>query len=251
MPTSAALVAVIPHPDDEAYSMAGTLHVAAAAGATVTVVCATRGELGEDFSPVATTQLGARRSAELAASCAAMGVQARWLDLPDGGLASLPPGRLEAALREALAALAPQAVLSLGPDGAYGHQDHLALTSALTSALPRLLCDPRLLHVVFPPGLFEPQWCRMTQGVNRTLVSGAAPALGMPGADGDLRIDVRPLREVKLATIAAHRSQLPDGRPHSLFPAGVVEALLVEERFRHVAGPPLPAGAGGPLDGLG
>ena len=134
--------------------MAGTLHVAAAAGATVTVVCATRGERGEDFSPVATTQLGARRSAELAASCAAMGVQARWLDLPDGGLASLPPGRLEAALCEALAALAalaPQAVLSLGPDGAYGHQDHLALTSALTSALPRLLCDPRLLHVVFPP----------------------------------------------------------------------------------------------------
>ena len=123
MPTSAALVAVIPHPDDEAYSMAGTLHVAAAAGATVTVVCATRGERGEDFSPVATTQLGARRSAELAASCAAMGVQARWLDLPDGGLASLPPGRLEAALCEALAALAalaPQAVLSLGPDGAPG-----------------------------------------------------------------------------------------------------------------------------------
>jgi len=41
-------MAVIAHPDDEAYSCAGLLAMAAEGGAVVSVVAATRGEAGRD-----------------------------------------------------------------------------------------------------------------------------------------------------------------------------------------------------------
>ena len=50
------LLAVIPHPDDEAYSMAGTLALCAASGAQIKMICATRGEAGNDLRGVATNK---------------------------------------------------------------------------------------------------------------------------------------------------------------------------------------------------
>lgn len=51
------LLVVLAHPDDESFPMGGTLAKYAAAGAQVTLVCATRGEAGipglspEEYSP--------------------------------------------------------------------------------------------------------------------------------------------------------------------------------------------------------
>lgn len=244
------VLAVVPHPDDESYSMGATLHLAARSGADVTVLCATRGERGEDFS-TESGDLASRRTAELVASCAALGVQPpRFLDFPDGGLAALPPGRLEAALVEALHAHGPDVVLALGADGAYGHADHLALGVSLTEALGWQRPEPRVLRAAFPSGLFLDQWRRMTAGVNAELVGGEPPRLGVEPGAVDARVAVAGAREVKLAAITAHRSQLPDGEPQSLFPAGIVEALLGEEWFLLERGPVLPDGASDVLAGL-
>lgn len=251
---SCHVLAVIPHPDDESYSMAATLHGAARAGATVEVLCATRGERGEDFSapPAAGPgELAVRRSAELAASCALLGAQPpRFLDLADGGLAALPAGRLEAALVDAMSAVVPRLVLALGADGAYGHADHLALSDALAQAVAWLNPAPRLLHAAFPSRLFLPQWRRMTGGPSADLVVGDPPSLGVDAGGVDLRVDVGLAREVKRASIGAHRSQLRDGTPESLFPEGIVEALLAEEWFTLASGPALPPTATDPLAGL-
>ena len=244
------VLAVVPHPDDESYSMGATLYLAGRAGAEVRVLCATRGELGDDFSG-GTGDLASKRSAELVASCAALGIAPpRFLDLPDGGLAELPAGRLEAALVESLQEAGPDVVLALGADGAYGHADHLALGGALSEALAWQRPEPRVLLAAFADGLFLPQWERMTGGLNADLVGGEAPRLGVPEQAVDLRVPVAGARQTKLAGITAHRSQLPDGEPESLFPAGIVAALLEEEWFQLERGPALPEGASDALSGL-
>ena len=107
---------------------------------------------------------------------------------------------------------------------------------------------PRLLWAAFPRGLFDPQWRRMADGADAALVADDAPRLGVDAAAVDLKLSVD--AAVKRASIEAHRSQLPDGRAESLFPPGIVAALLREEWYQLASGPPLPAGAGGVLDGL-
>ena len=221
---------------------------------SVHVLCATRGERGDEF-PIRRSgrarpaALAARRSRELATSCAALGASGpRFLDLPDGGLTDLPAGRLEATLVDVLQELAPQVVLGLGPDGAYGHADHLALTDTLREALAWAPGSPRAWWAAFPRALFEPQWRRMTGGADAALVPDAAPRLGVDADAVDLKLPVD--ATIKRASIEAHRSQLPDGRAESLFPPGIVAALLHEEWYQLASGPPLPGGPG-PADSAG
>lgn len=245
------VLAVIPHPDDESYAMAGALHGAVRAGARVEVLCATRGERGADHSDAdeagGSDGLARRRSAELAASCVAIGARPpRFLDLPDGALAALAPGQLEGRLADALAGARPDVVLALGRDGAYGHADHIALTEALLAVVGSAKATPRVLLAAFAPGLFVPQWRRMSEGGDADLVADEPPPLGVAEPDLCLAVDV----EVKRAAIGAHRSQLPGGRPESLFPAGIVPALLEGECFTLAGGPSLPREAGSVLAGL-
>jgi LmbE family N-acetylglucosaminyl deacetylase len=223
------VLALIPHPDDESYAMAGTLHEPVRSGAVVDFVCATRGEHGDDFSSDPGDDLAAQRSAELAASCEAIGaVLPRFLDLPDGGLFALPAGRLEAALINLLSKHCPGVVLTIGPDGAYGHQDRLRLTEVVSQALAWINPAPRLLQPAFPAGLFLPQWRRMTDGENAGLVAGEPPPVGVDAAAVDLRIGGGASRAVERASIGVYRLQLSDGTPESLFPVGIMESLLEE-----------------------
>jgi LmbE family N-acetylglucosaminyl deacetylase len=83
------VLAVFAHPDDEILCGAGTLALCAAAGAHVTLVCATRGELGPIASPELATHetLAQVRERELRASCKQLGIEdVRFLGLPDAGV---------------------------------------------------------------------------------------------------------------------------------------------------------------------
>lgn len=61
----ARVLAIIPHPDDEAYTFAGLLAALTRAGARAQVVCATRGEGGPMLGPDQTTPLADQRSSSL------------------------------------------------------------------------------------------------------------------------------------------------------------------------------------------
>lgn len=224
------LLAFFAHPDDEAFACAGTLAAAVDRGLGVELICATRGESGRARDGVA-GDLAARRSAELAASCEAIGCAAPLqLALPDGALdASLD--ELTRRLDVELDALRPDAVITFGTDGAYGHRDHIACTEALA----RLDLSSAILHVVFPDGLLD-ELRRVLKRSRVPLTETSKPA------EADYVVDIRGHAERKLAALAAHRSQLDAGDPHSFLMPGIVDRLLVEERFAHAGGPPL-AGA--------
>lgn len=229
-----ALLAIVPHPDDESYAFGGTIALAADAGWRCLVACASSGERGKrhDGGAPGAAALAACREAELAASCAALGAAApAFWRLPDGRLRDedgLPLARN--AIEESGAAM----ILALGADGAYGHPDHLAVYRWVVRAWQeRPEPRPPLLLPAFARGLFLPQYERCV-GMMGDPPSPPREAIGALAAE--YAVDIRRVASRKRAAVAAHRSQLPGGDPEALFPRGIVAALMAEERFTDASG---------------
>lgn len=263
--TGYRIAAVFAHPDDEAYSCAGLLAMAASDGAVVTVVCATRGEAGRDREGIVAPgpALARLRTVEMGLSCRALGVQPPvFLDLPDGALQGHP--QLAERIKDVFSRLRPNVVITLGLDGAYGHRDHLAVTRAVidqvmsmkegsTSRARRAPIRPRLLLAQFPKGLFAKVRSFMERNMPHAVeacgeLDGVPVGIDLPEADA--RLDIRPWRGHKLNSLAAHRSQLRDGDPESFLKDGLATALLDFELYTCAAGPRPPAGSDNPLDGI-
>ena len=89
------LMAVVAHPDDEAFGMGGTLARYAAEGCAVYVVTATRGEAGQIAGETATpANLPLVRERELRCACRAYGAQPPiFLDYVDGQLPIVNQGQ--------------------------------------------------------------------------------------------------------------------------------------------------------------
>lgn len=228
------LLAFIPHPDDESYSFGGALALAADAGWECLVVCASSGEKGKRHDGGALTRraVAAARERELRASCRALGCQApRFLRLPDGGLRSSADGPSQVAA--SLEQESPDLILTLGPDGAYGHPDHLAVHRWVLEAWTAGGKPCPLVFPVFPRRLFLPQYQKCI-GMMGDPPNPPAEAIG--GDVWQYELDVQGVRERKLASISAHRSQLPGGDPEAIFPPGIVAQLLDVERFADATG---------------
>lgn len=236
------LLAFIPHPDDESYSFGGTIALAARAGWDCYVECASFGERGKRHDGGDTTPNGVAeaREAELEASCRMLGANPpRFWGLPDGELRHHrgEHRRITATINR----IRPDLLLSLGPDGAYGHPDHIALHRWVTEAWVALPSPrPPLLYAAFPPGLFLPQHEKCIGMMGEP---PDPPATAIGAIEPHYTVDIRSVRPTKLASIRAHRSQLPGGDPEALFPPGIVAALLGEEMFVDASGQVTPSTA--------
>src|ERR687886_749478 len=93
-----SIAAIFAHPDDETFSMGGTLAKYAARGVRFDLFCATDGDGGRSSGvPVASREeLGALRRNELIAAARLLGVRGEIVarGYPDGGLAEVDPDRL-------------------------------------------------------------------------------------------------------------------------------------------------------------
>jgi len=137
------LLGVFAHPDDEVFCAGGTMARAAEAGAEVMIVSATRGERGQIRDPAVAARptLGAVREAELYAAAAELGVQqVQVLAYPDGALAH-HRSALGAAITDVMRQFDPDAVVTFGADGGYGHPDHIAISGLTTQAFWALARD--------------------------------------------------------------------------------------------------------------
>ena len=133
------ILSVWAHPDDETYLSAGLMSDAVAHDHRVVCVTATRGELGSwDEKRWPTATLGAVRQAELEAAFEILGItEHQWLDYGDGACDKVPfeegVGRIQALFDN----LAPDTVLTFGPEGMTGHTDHKAVSAWTTEAFRR------------------------------------------------------------------------------------------------------------------
>ncbi len=139
MPDSWKFMVVTAHPDDEALGFGGLLAKYAAEGVETYVVCATKGESGrhgDDGPHPGPDELGRIREAELRAAAAALGVRdVRFLGYIDGRLDEADPAEAIGRLVEHIRELRPQVVATFGPDGVYGHPDHIAISQLTTAAV--------------------------------------------------------------------------------------------------------------------
>jgi LmbE family N-acetylglucosaminyl deacetylase len=137
------LMAVVAHPDDESLGFGGTLAKYAAEGVEVFVLAATRGDAGRfrghaPGSPEhpGAPALAAIREAELRAAAAELGVhEVAVLDYHDQQLDRAEPGEVIAAIARHLRRIRPEVVVTFGPDGVYGHPDHVAISQFTTAAI--------------------------------------------------------------------------------------------------------------------
>jgi LmbE family N-acetylglucosaminyl deacetylase len=151
------LLGVFAHPDDETFCAGGTFARYAKDGAEIMVVSATRGQAGQirDASVGTRRTIGAVREGELRLACKRLGVaEVRCWDYADGGLAQADFAGLVAHVVRLIREFRPQAVITFGPEGAYGHPDHITIGAAATAAC-REAGDPyrpdRVYHSYFPP----------------------------------------------------------------------------------------------------
>ena len=133
------LMAILAHPDDESLGMGGTLARYAAKGVETYVITATRGERGWQGAPdenPGLEALGRLREAELAAAIRVLGVHEHtFLGYLDGDLDQANPAQVVAQLVAHVRRVRPHVVVTFGPDGAYGHTDHIAISQLTAAAL--------------------------------------------------------------------------------------------------------------------
>ncbi|XID94722.1 bacillithiol biosynthesis deacetylase BshB2 [Paenibacillaceae bacterium WGS1546] len=182
------ILVVLPHPDDEAFGLSGTLAKYASQGARITYACLTLGEMGRNMGvpPFANrVTLPAIRRRELEASCEAIGIQdLRLLGYHDKTIEFEDQAKLEGDIEALLRELKPETVYTFYP-GYSVHPDHDATGAAVIRTIERLPKDerPTVRCIAF--------------------ANNHEQAIGAP----DTVINVREFLPRKIASITAHRSQ--------------------------------------------
>lgn len=135
-------MAILAHPDDESLGFGGTLAKYASERVETYLITATRGESGRyrghrdgDQHPGA-PGLGRIRESELRAAASVLGIrELSLLDYRDQELDRADPREAVARIVSHLRRIRPDVVLTFGPDGAYGHPDHIAISQYTTAAV--------------------------------------------------------------------------------------------------------------------
>ena len=232
------ILAFFAHPDDETMMCGATLAMAAE-HADVYLLCATRGEGGENGEPplCERVELGAFRSAELQCASQALGARElvflEYVDPTIGPQDTLYPfteneDHLAQEVVEAIQRVRADVLISHGTNGEYGHPAHKLCHRAALQAIQRLGPQAPLFytpHAIFPQHPY--------------------PRLANQDDPAHLIADLEAFRASKTAAALCHRTQ------HALFirrpsqtlgrEVTVPEVIQTLESF-HRAYPPLAPG---------
>lgn len=222
------LATILAHPDDETFGVGGTLIRYAQEGITVHSLCLTRGEQGWNGDPdhpvVAPEKLGDQRAAELAEAGRRMGVASTTcLEYPDGDLAGVAEDGVVRDIVRWVREVRPDVVITWGPDGGYGHPDHIAageraLVALELAGIERHKRDLGAHHHVrrcyrfvaaaeFVDGItsINPQFAAYMQTLAVRPQRWTRDRLGAA-------IDIRSVVDKKIDAMHAHATQEPDYR---------------------------------------
>jgi LmbE family N-acetylglucosaminyl deacetylase len=197
MKNSQKLLAVFAHPDDESFRPGGSLALMAAKSVKIFLLTATRGEAGfkEDKPICERNELGKVREEELRSACKVLGIQPpNFLGYNDKHLSEAPLDQIITEIVDVVEKYRPQVILTYGPDGVSGHQDHIAISHFTTEAFWKTDIPKKLYYMVVPKSLVE--------------ATGMTHIHYVPDEEITLRIDVTSVLRQKLAAIHCHKSQI-------------------------------------------
>ncbi len=254
-----AILGVFAHPDDEGSCGGCLAKYAAEAGAIVYVACATRGD-GVDAQikdPLLATRetLGQVRSQELACACEKLGIQPPlFLGYQDGEVDQVPMEEAARKVARLIRELKPQVVITHGPEGGYGHPDHIAVSAFTRRAfelapdanldlgLPspegdlRLFTPAKLYYTAFPRSFME-----KVPAFRERRADIRGQQLGFVGVEDEkitTEVEIKAWMRAKLEALSCHRTQFefdPETKQPKTFAASVPEDQRLEmfgyERF--------------------
>jgi LmbE family N-acetylglucosaminyl deacetylase len=216
---SRTLVAVFAHPDDDAYGIAGTVALhAEEAEFRFVLVLATDGGAGDirEGFPATRETLGDIRRGEDEAAWRALGREPdrrEWLGYDDGAVDRVPHDELVERIAGILAEERPDVVVTFGPDGIFGHPDHIAIGAATDAAFLRLAPRAergfrRLCHGAVPESVFS-RWNeqRASMGLFVFDPKQMYHMRGVPDERIGIVVDCRPVADRIVAGLGEHRSQ--------------------------------------------
>ncbi|HVB13699.1 MAG TPA: PIG-L family deacetylase [Candidatus Dormibacteraeota bacterium] len=250
------LMAVHAHPDDEAASTGGILHKYAAEGIRTVLVTCTGGELGDGPKGLKPDQPGHDpesvrliRKVELETACRELGVgQLELLGYRDSGMAewgkaAAPSSFAGSALEQEVTRLSelieryrPQVVVTYGPDGGYGHPDHIRAHEVARGATIKTGIPSKLYYTIFPKSLARRVLDQMKEAgidpwdLGEIEFDPDNPPFGVPDELITTVVDVLPHVAAKLAAIRAHSSQM-DNAFFGGLPDNVAPLLLGQEYY--------------------
>ncbi len=210
------LLVIAAHPDDESFLFGGALAVHALAGGATALLCLTDGQAGRTGGLCTQDELGFVRRRELEAAAEVLGVgELITPGLMDGALAGMDAAEGHEYVRAAIASFGPDVLLTFGPEGASGHDDHKTCwrwTRAVAGETP-------VFAATFPQAL----WGR---------VRGGEP---LPA---NTVIDVSRAGDAKVRAFSCHKTQQDHLDLHNMMTAG----FAGREYYARVS-PPWPADA--------
>lgn len=179
---------ILPHPDDEAFGISGSISKYREMGVPVTYACLTLGQMGRNLGnpPFANREtLPEIRKAELIKACEAMKLDdLRMMGFRDKMLEFEDDEKMVKLVEDLIEETNPSLIIAFYP-GFSVHPDHEASARAVVRAVRRIKEDER-------PKLYTIAFANNTEEV-----------LGEP----DIIHDVEEMRAQKLATLNAHASQ--------------------------------------------
>ncbi len=220
------------HPDDQEFTIGGTVAKWARAGSEIISVCITRGDSGsnEKTDPNVTKEELARlREVEQRNACRLLGVkEVVFLGYPDGALQ--PTITLRRDLTRLIRKYRPDAVICGDPTVRFygnsymNHPDHrVAADVALDAVFPS--AGTRLIFTELLSEGLEPH------EVKRVFIHGSEKP--------DTFVDIRETMGVKVAALQEHRSQIHDWDPGEMLrewaqEEGKPQGLEAAEAFRQI-----------------
>ena len=232
LPAPARVLSVHAHPDDQEFTVSGTLAKWARAGSTIITVCITSGGAGSnEFTPAEITRetLVPIREQEQRNACRVLGIQeVVFLPYEDGVLE--PSIALRRDLTRVIRRYRPDAVICGDPTMRYygnsylNHPDHrvaadVTLDAVYPSAGTRLIFPELLAEGLLP------------HHVKRVFIHGVRRA--------DTFVDISDVLPLKLAALKEHKSQLGTWDPTEMVTdwareQGARRGLAAAEAFRQM-----------------
>lgn len=251
------LATILAHPDDETFGTGGTLIRAVREGVEVHSLCLTEGEkgwAGVDDKIVPRELVGPTRARELAEAGRRMGLASvTCLRYPDSGLADVKPDHVVRDIVRWLREIRPDVVIIWGPDGGYGHPDHIAAGERALTAIelagvqrhePELGAHwhvKRCYRFVAQAELIDRLSTLLPAFAQYMETLAVRPERWTRERLGAV-IDVRDVLAAKLHAMEAHQTQTPDLRmwatAREKVPQIFAEETFIRE-FPDPGGPPL------------
>ncbi|QHW31403.1 LmbE family protein [Paenibacillus rhizovicinus] len=185
------LLAVFAHPDDETFICGGTFAKYAAEGVEMTLVSATRGEMGRRMGnpPYLNREtIAPARELELREACDHLGIgNLMFFDIRDKTVEFEDEELLTRRIEDLIREIDPDVVLTFH-ELYGGHPDHCAIGKVTTAAFRRSATRGALYFITFGDAMERPE----RYGHTRKDV---------------IKVDVQAYNEAKLAAFRAHRCQ--------------------------------------------